>query len=405
MTREISSLLGLLVCFRGIWLGSPASSGFSMNVSLAEQGVKGGSAVLPCVFSREDSAYHGPIVVIWRTDFSFLGPEVFRCSVTNGTSGGPSPDNCTAWGGKDGRYRLEGDPRRYNLSLQIRRLAFDDSRNYYCRVELTEIEREMWTNTTGTNLTVVAPPTILNLTLHGNVYAGRWAECVAEGLPLPNITWDRPEKSETPTPPPQEVKFANLNQTLGNLTVTQNGTYTCRAQNVYGQDERRLEVGEMPSSHTVMIAVGLVLLLLLFLGTGIVCFIHRRKEGSLLCWKVSTRVQGNLAINSHHSPSDIPGAGSPVSKELPRGPHDHKEDVTGKSEDGCTYADIQFTTTQGKGKERGGTSPRLEAGEVTYAAVMTQAKAGRQVFLILSPLLLGYISTGTGREPSLKHLC
>ncbi|XP_030047715.1 sialic acid-binding Ig-like lectin 15 isoform X2 [Microcaecilia unicolor] len=289
MVRGISNLLGLFVLFAGMAPGSGVSPGLYTNMSLHELGIKGESAMLPCTFSSGHPSYNGTIVVIWRTDFQFKGPLIFQCSITNSSSGDHSSDNCTKSDSETHRYRLAGDPRQHNLSLQIQNVTYEDKKRYYCRVNLTNITGEAWTDLTGTDFTVVARPKVMNLTLQGNVSVGRSLECVVEGLPLPNITWDRPENEEMPTS--VETELAEQNLILSNLSVSQNGTYTCRAQNEFGCDEKSLNVGEKPRDKEpgFLLLVLLVLLILPCLGTAVAVFICMKKKGFLLRWKVTTR--------------------------------------------------------------------------------------------------------------------
>ncbi|XP_030047717.1 sialic acid-binding Ig-like lectin 15 isoform X2 [Microcaecilia unicolor] len=381
MVMGISNLLYMFVLFTGMSLSSEATPDFYTNMSLHEQGIKGESAMLPCTFSNRHPSYNETIVVIWRTDLQFKGPLIFQCSITNSSSGDHSSDNCTKSDSETHRYRLAGDPRQHNLSLQILNVTYEDKKRYYCRVNLTNITGEAWTDKTGTDFTVVARPKVMNLTLQGNVSVGRSLECVVEGLPLPNITWDRPENEEMPTS--VETELAEQNLILSNLSVSQNGTYTCRAQNEFGRDEKSLNVGEKPRDKEpgflLLLLVLLVLLILLCLGTAVAILIYKKRKGSILCWKVSTSDRLITANNDHSGPLEAPSKAPEVSDNLdqckvqPTGPLGQEQKITGKSEDSCTYADIQFAPKQGKGNEKR-TNSIPEAEEVTYATVVTQPK-------------------------------
>nr|XP_008176035.2 sialic acid-binding Ig-like lectin 15 [Chrysemys picta bellii] len=232
-------------------------------------GLRGDSIVLPCTFAHPIHDYTGDIRVIWK-------PDIFQCVVSNGTQTG-SFDNCTTGQGPSGRYRLAGDPRRHNLSLHIAGLRFEDSREYTCRVMIPRVP-DAYENKIGIMLNVEARPSILNLTLLPGPLPVRVA-CTAEGIPVPNISWRGPAGIEV-------VQLQNTPvsqyQTTQVVSVSQNGTYTCRAENVHGRAESSVLVGSTGPPLLLIVLLPAALLLLAGLLLLVLC-----------CrWKGQCRVPG-----------------------------------------------------------------------------------------------------------------
>ncbi|XP_069061771.1 sialic acid-binding Ig-like lectin 12 isoform X4 [Pleurodeles waltl] len=122
------------------------SPGWSMTTAVNITGWRGQSAVLPCSFTYPGPAHRGAIKVIWKNPTT-----IFECQVQNSTSGVPQWDSCITG---DARYRLVGDPRHNELSLEVRSLQFTQMGMYRCRVELVGWSGANWESELSTELFV-----------------------------------------------------------------------------------------------------------------------------------------------------------------------------------------------------------------------------------------------------------
>lgn len=123
-----------------------------------------------------------------------------------------------------------------------------------------------------------ASPNILNLSLLEGSGPAR-AFCMAEGNPLPNITWWGPgNTSESPTLRETQVNF----QSAAEITLRRNGTYTCRAKNTRGCAELSLTVGPSKNTRFLLLAALLpaALLLLALLVLALVLCQRRKGRGA-----------------------------------------------------------------------------------------------------------------------------
>lgn len=92
---------------------------------------RGEDAVLGCSFTHpRQQHYSGLITVKWLARESNTLP-FFICSVKNDSAG--RLDDCSV---SELRHSLQGDPRRGELSLLIRRVHLGDNGTFFCRVEL-----------------------------------------------------------------------------------------------------------------------------------------------------------------------------------------------------------------------------------------------------------------------------
>uniref|UniRef100_H3A4G9 Ig-like domain-containing protein n=1 Tax=Latimeria chalumnae TaxID=7897 RepID=H3A4G9_LATCH len=207
--------------------------------------VKGESVVLPCRFTLPNKGYSGEVEVTWRKDTFYTGAVVFQWSY-NINAKTVTLTGCKTAENEESRYQLVGNLKENDVSLQIEDVIFEDKNIYFCHVELTQQSHKMYETQTGTNLRVLAPPRILNLSVTVNSSLGyRILQCIVEGEPLPNITWIGPGKAElhkesnniivTPFPEEHQMMSEIYN-------VTQDGIYTCRAVTNCGGDEENIHV-------------------------------------------------------------------------------------------------------------------------------------------------------------------
>uniref|UniRef100_H2ZXM9 Ig-like domain-containing protein n=1 Tax=Latimeria chalumnae TaxID=7897 RepID=H2ZXM9_LATCH len=213
------------------------AEGWSLSVPKEVTAVKGKPAVLPCTFTYPPSVYSGKITAIWRVH-PYLGPEIFRCTMENSTSA-----DCIVDKNEKSRYRLVGDPRQNNLSLLIDNVTYEDSNSYHCRVELSSKAAAMFQTQSGTRLHVTLPSTILSLSTVIDT-AGFSLLCLAEGKPLPTITWIGPGNREIPATNNTGLDSKNSSlwyQIEGKIqNVMEGEIYTCKADNKYGTAEQNI---------------------------------------------------------------------------------------------------------------------------------------------------------------------
>ncbi|XP_069482836.1 sialic acid-binding Ig-like lectin 12 isoform X4 [Ambystoma mexicanum] len=127
--------------------------GWSMTTAEEITGWEGQSAVLPCTFTYPKGDYRGDVKTIWKTptEATAIDGGFFQCTVHNSSKGEQDWDECIS--GNE-RYRLAGDPRQNDLSLEIKNLSFTQKGKYSCRVELTERSGAMWETKYDTELLV-----------------------------------------------------------------------------------------------------------------------------------------------------------------------------------------------------------------------------------------------------------
>uniref|UniRef100_H2ZVH1 Ig-like domain-containing protein n=1 Tax=Latimeria chalumnae TaxID=7897 RepID=H2ZVH1_LATCH len=213
---------------------------WSMTVPDEVIAMRGRSVILPCSFTFIKKGFKGEIKVIWKKYRQNSRTDFFQCN--SNTNANTEKLDCKNVKSNDSRYRLVGDLHKNNISLQIDSVRFKDVTIYFCRVEIPQIQRGAYETQSGTNLRVIAPPSILNLTVTINSSLGyRILRCIVEGEPLPNITWIGPGNAElhkesnniTATPFPEE------HQIMSEIhSVIQEGNYTCKAVNNHGHDEK-----------------------------------------------------------------------------------------------------------------------------------------------------------------------
>ncbi|XP_038259856.2 sialic acid-binding Ig-like lectin 15 isoform X2 [Dermochelys coriacea] len=353
------------LCLWGLLTGGALWGGWAepiwnMHVPPWITGLRGDSIVLPCTFTHPHHDYMGKIQVIWK-------PNIFQCLVNNRSTETGSFENCTTGQEPSGRYRLAGDPRRHNLSLHIAGLRFEDSRVYKCRVVLLGIRGGAYEHSAGITLTVEAQPSILNLTLFPGPLPV-WLACTAEGIPVPNITWLGPAVSEVVQ---LQDSTGSWNQMTQVVSVSRNGTYTCRAENVHGRVESSVLVGlKGPKGPLLLLTILPAALFLLAVLLLALCgrwkggreSVGRAQPGEAdTCSPCQPAAHANGLPPAQALPQ--PGPSSPV-RQLPVSPAENP--------DSCTYADLIFPSAGAgrRGHQPAAQSPPAPVEEVTYSELM-----------------------------------
>jgi len=115
-----------------VWPSSLGSVSWKMTVSPEVAVSRGEDTILSCSFTLGQVAYSGMITVKWLAREPKTAP-FFECSVKNDSVEAPNP--CMVSGLK---YSLNGDPRRGELSLLIRKVQLTDIGVFFCRVEVDQ---------------------------------------------------------------------------------------------------------------------------------------------------------------------------------------------------------------------------------------------------------------------------
>ncbi|XP_032818944.1 lachesin isoform X2 [Petromyzon marinus] len=188
----------------------------------------------------------------------------------------------------NGRVSLVGDPENHSTaSIQIRELKYSDSDNYYCRFEIEKGYETNW----AIHLEVHSIPQVWNLTkldvadpVNCSIF---W--CMVEGKPKPNITWDvpleiaRPLNAEVADEPGSGTnRYSSTLRICGELPT---GAYTCRAINQHGEDSTSHDVEPPPTTSTAILigasAATFFLCTLFAFITFWHCRIQRKSNGEM----------------------------------------------------------------------------------------------------------------------------
>ncbi|XP_070690859.1 sialic acid binding Ig-like lectin 15, like [Pempheris klunzingeri] len=241
-----------------------------MKVSPVVSIPRGEDAVLSCSFTHPyQQHYSGKITAKWLARDPTSHP-FFSCSVKN-----DSVEEVNECRNAELKYSLQGNLRRGELSLGIRKVHLSDNGSYFCRVELngwrSNIQKE-------TQLYVTAKPQILSLsvveTSTGSDGAPQRLQCEAEGHPLPTVSWL--SASRGPLGEQVQTSQAGPYRLVSSVPYLEGDVFTCRVASGLGGAQRRY-----PASDALMITLtvcGGVLLLLLLLATGIICYVRKRGE-------------------------------------------------------------------------------------------------------------------------------
>lgn len=158
------------------------------------------------------------------------------------------------------RVRRNGD--RQTHMLIIRRLRQQDSGIYTCKIRITGVDFNNWTQKKG-RLTVQVAPTIRDggTTAVLEVSRGDNAEltCEATGIPYPNITWTRSDGGELPLEGKKVAQFRSKILKLYSVGVEHMGVYRCVADNNIkppAEHLAELRIFHPPKTRVVQNSVG-----------------------------------------------------------------------------------------------------------------------------------------------------
>ncbi|XP_068586039.1 sialic acid binding Ig-like lectin 15, like isoform X2 [Cebidichthys violaceus] len=271
---------------------------------------RGQDAVLGCSFTHpRQRDYSGTIAVKWLAREA-AAPPFFVCSVKNDSVGGLG--DCSP---SDFKYSLEGDPRRGELSLLIRRVHLSDNGTYFCRVEL---QYWMSSDQKETQLYVTVEPQISSLSVvdmssRGSDGAPRRLQCEAEGHPLPTVSWL--SASGTPLGDRVRTSLTGPYRLVSSVPYPKEEVLTCRVESRLGGAERRY-----PGSNTLMITVTVCgLIVMLLLSTGVLLYMRTRgrvrsppvHENAATARADTPPIYGNADVVENHrlQSSDCPAEG------------------------------------------------------------------------------------------------
>ncbi|XP_060546763.1 sialic acid-binding Ig-like lectin 15 isoform X3 [Pantherophis guttatus] len=203
-----------------------SSKGWSMHVPSEVVGEVGKSVALPCTFTHPHKMYDKALTAIWRMKEPFNGSVMFKC-VTQSSS-----DLCRVTVGSKNRYKLLGNPRQNNLSLQIENLNWNDTNRYFCRVEFSGDVHDKYESRLGIHLRLIAAPRIINISVQARQNHDFHAKCTAEGEPLPILMWAGPLSGNATS-----VSSTGHLITKELQHLSHDGKYTCVATNSHGRAE------------------------------------------------------------------------------------------------------------------------------------------------------------------------
>ncbi|XP_067321712.1 sialic acid-binding Ig-like lectin 15 [Anolis sagrei] len=242
-----------LFCFLCIVKKGISSKGWSMHVPAEVTSEIGKTVALPCTFTHPHSTYDKTLTAIWRVKEPYNGTVIFKCIAHS------SSDVCRTTVGLKNRYKLLGNPRQNNLSLQIDHVSWNDSNRYFCRVEFSGDLHDKYESRMGIRLHLIAPPRIVNISVQMDQEHAFHAKCTAEGEPLPTVTWAGP-LSDNVTSVSRPTAH-QITKELQHLVL--DGKYTCIAANSLGYAEGAVYFYKFKAGS------GSWILILLFVALGI----------------------------------------------------------------------------------------------------------------------------------------
>ncbi|GCB67271.1 hypothetical protein scyTo_0015103 [Scyliorhinus torazame] len=286
---------------RAVWLllllSLPGSEGVLVEVPRRVNGMVGNPVVLPCNFTSPYTGYTTfEITVIWKVKTFYKGPVLFNS--TNRARNEEGFENVVHTN-VNGRYRLAGDPRQNDASLELRSATLEDTSQYFCRVEVKRqgLPPYMKETNPGVILKITGPPIILNMFIQVINATQFTLVCLVRGEPAPNILWIDPQRlpvngSNTPV-----TRGPGKYQVVGELHGPKlGGNYTCKATNSQGD-----------VTHNIYFAVVNEDRALLKVIIGSITFIRetRQQPGSSKYWKVKPKSTAETACTVPESPPDF----------------------------------------------------------------------------------------------------
>ncbi|XP_060698677.1 sialic acid-binding Ig-like lectin 15 [Hemiscyllium ocellatum] len=269
---------------------------FTVNAPRRVHGTVGSAVVLPCYFTFPYASYTTfEITVIWKIGVFYTGTVLFNA--TNRAKGQGDFENMVQTNIND-RYRLVGDPRIGNASVEIKEARLDDTSEYFCRVEVKRpaLAPYMKENNLGTILKITGPPVILNMStrvVNGTQFT---LVCHVQGEPSPKIMWIDPQQSRLPmnasdTP---VVPGPGQYQVVGELRDPKlGGNYTCVTTNTFGNSTQVIYFASLTEGRSVLkVIIGaLVGSLLAIILIIIALTFWRRRKGILVFTSQRERCQ------------------------------------------------------------------------------------------------------------------
>ncbi|KAM9806322.1 sialic acid binding Ig-like lectin 15, like isoform X1 [Syngnathus typhle] len=236
--------------------GTVPSSALTVHVSDVNV-LRGQEAVLGCSFTHQkQDRYAGNIELSW-IGRKKTGPAFLQCHVKNDSSA--LPVDCFAT--ED--YALADDLRQGMASLRIKHDKVSEGK-YFCQVTL-DGKREV---SKALMLNVQVRPAILNLSLITGSAPQR-LECLAEGKPIPNITWL--SASGSPLTTTLEVQTLSTGSFLNSsVPYEQQDELTCRVESELGRAEQTYRPANTKRDVVLVCRTVAAALLLLAIGGVIV---------------------------------------------------------------------------------------------------------------------------------------
>nr|XP_049585347.1 sialic acid binding Ig-like lectin 15, like isoform X4 [Syngnathus scovelli] len=288
----------------GLGVGTVPSSALTVRVSDVNV-LRGQEAILGCSFTHaKQDRYAGKIKLSWIAGIN-TGNAFVQCEVKNDSSALPAVCLSTE------DYALAGDLRQGMASLRIKHDKVSEG-EYFCKVELDgkesvsealmlKVQGKRLNSTSGLPVwSYGVRPAILSLSLITGSAPQR-LECLAEGKPIPSITW----LSASGSPLTATLEVQNL--TTGSLLNSsvqyeQQDELTCRVENELGRAEQTYRPAN--TKRDVVLVCGTVAAALLLLATGGVIVHRLRRRARNRHAQISQNLEDRVPHSSHGPAGD-----------------------------------------------------------------------------------------------------
>ncbi|XP_078071327.1 sialic acid-binding Ig-like lectin 15 [Mustelus asterias] len=264
------------------------SDGVSVSVEVPGNvsGTVGHSVLLPCTFTFPYTSYTTfEISVIWKVKMFYKGPVLFNS--TNRVRSQEAFENVIHTNVND-RYRLAGDPRESNASLELRNATLEDNSQYFCRVEIKRkgLPPYMQETNPGVTLKITGPPTVLNMSIQAINDTQFTLVCLVRGEPPPNIVWIDPQNNSFPVNGSNTPvrRGPGKYQVVGELHGPKlGGNYTCKATNNQGNITHIIYFTGFSEGRVLLkVIIGVLIGSLLSIILIVIALVMwRRKSGSI----------------------------------------------------------------------------------------------------------------------------